>query len=200
MRVALVVSCLALGACSGGEPPPTPQPPETPERGETIDPSPRARPWQRMAAHAPERRRRGADQTLGALDRSRREAVEAVLDRMARGGLGADALREAGALAEENAGVAADPEWAGSGTAPGTHALYVAGLAVLAGMAIASVEADPSSAPALAGAVCEMPLPQHSNSGGREADGPARGALCRELVAAIPEGTPAPDAPCCDVL
>lgn len=188
---------LAVAACSGAEGTPASHHPETAEEsGPGADPGARA--WERVAAHAAEGRRRESQRALGALDRARRDAIEDLLDRMANGGLGAAALREAGALAEANAGIVADPEWTGSGTAPGTHALYVAGLAVLAGMAIASVQADPASAPAIADAVCAMPLPQHFNSGGRESDVSARGALCREFVAAIPEGTSPPEAPCCD--
>ncbi|MCA9604726.1 MAG: hypothetical protein KC619_03995 [Myxococcales bacterium] len=196
MRLFLV-ACLALGACSGAESPP---PPASPEQGGPADPGPDARPWQRMAARATEGRRRETERALGVLDHGRRTTVEEMLDRMARGGLGAAPLREAGALAEANVGLAPDPEWAGSGTAPAPHALYVGGLAVIAGMAIASAEADPSSAPALADTLCEMPLPQHFNSGGREDDTSARGALCRELLASLPEGTPPPDAPCCRAL
>lgn len=139
-----------------------------------------------MAARAHTDRTAAADAALGRLDGARREEVEVLLDRMAGLGLGADALRRAGALAEANAGIAADPEWAGSGTAPGTAALHEGALAVLAGMATASAREAPSSAPALVQTICSMPMPQYFNSGGRAPDAVHRHALCDAVDAVAP--------------
>ncbi len=167
----LVVLTFVVASCSGTS---------------SADP-PRA--WRAMAARAHGDRTAAADAALGRLDSARREEVERVLDRMAGFGLGAEALRRAGALAESSAGIAADPEWAGSGTAPGTAALYEGALAVLAGMATASARAAPASAPALVQTICSMPMPQYFNSGGRAPDVVHRHALC-DAVDAIAPSTP----------
>jgi hypothetical protein len=144
--------------------------------------------WRALAgrAHHGGQRLAAADQALGRLDAARRAAVEQVLDRMAALGTGPDALRNAGTLAEQSASVGNDPEWAGSGTAPGTGAVHAGSLAVMCGIAAASVAAG-SSPESLLTTIESMPMPPRFNSGGREDDAPYRAMIAAEVRAGRPE-------------
>lgn len=148
--------------------------------------------WRVTAAQARASRVDAADRALDALDADGRAEVEAVLDRMAGFGTGPDALRRAGAMAEGNAGIAQDPDWEGSGTAPGTRALHEGALAVLLGMATASAREAPERAGELVEAICAMPMPVYFNSGGRMSDMAERRTLADAVVAELPAGTTAP--------
>ena len=193
LTIAMVWS---LAGCAGdprtppeGDPVPATDPALSTAAPPAITPPTSDRTWRSLAAHA-EGGAADAERRLETLEPGGRALIEDTLARMAASGLGADALRAAGSLAELEAGRANDPRWAGSGTPPGTATMRAAGIALLEGMAFESAQAAPESGESLAEAACDMSLPPVFNSGGRVDDAPAR----RRLLDAIDRGLP-PDVP-----